>query len=376
MSTTSSAPPSNTPNPPNLPSTGGANASAASGSGTKDSNGAPYPEYVLNERVLCYHGPLMYEAKVLKVQNMEEPSQLTGKTGMHYFVHYKGWKQTWDEWVHASRLLKHDDKGLELQKTLKAAHDHPPNLAAPGLASVAAGGPGKGAAAHAGGAGSKHGGGAAAGGTSASGRQTVRKDARGTKRSRDEDDAARKPEMKLIVPEMLKRQLVNDWEWVTKHCMTVPFPRNPTVVEILKEFAEYVVSENPSNLKDPNLLLPTITSGLQTYFDKAFGNNLLYRFERKQYSEARIQYVTGKHVQIGVTEKEMSEVFGAEHFLRMMVSLPGMIAQSTLDPESVALIKEYANELLRYMDRERERLFLTQEEYEYRGADYQNQARS
>ncbi|KAF5331988.1 hypothetical protein D9611_009004 [Ephemerocybe angulata] len=49
--------------------------------------------------------------------------------------------------------------------------------------------------------------------TSASGRLTVRKNAQGTKRSRDEDDAAaRKPEMKLVVPQMLKRQVVNDWE--------------------------------------------------------------------------------------------------------------------------------------------------------------------
>ncbi|KAF5331985.1 hypothetical protein D9611_009003 [Ephemerocybe angulata] len=49
-----------------------------------------------------------------------------------------------------------------------------------------------------------------------------------------------------------------------------------------------------------------------------------------------------------------------------------MMAQSALDPESVPLLKEYANGLLvlQYMDRERERLFLTQDEYEYQGADY------
>ncbi|KAJ7830218.1 hypothetical protein B0H14DRAFT_3715726 [Mycena olivaceomarginata] len=26
--------------------------------------------------------------------------------GVHYFVHYKGWKKTWDKWVPPSRLLK------------------------------------------------------------------------------------------------------------------------------------------------------------------------------------------------------------------------------------------------------------------------------
>jgi mortality factor 4-like protein 1 len=51
----------------------------------------------VNERVLCYHGPLIYEAKVLKTdltQWQEKANPKTGSTGPHYFVHYKGWKQT------------------------------------------------------------------------------------------------------------------------------------------------------------------------------------------------------------------------------------------------------------------------------------------
>lgn len=51
--------------------------------------------YDLNERVLCYHGPLIYEAKVLKpMLNYDETNAPTGIPGPHYFVHYKGWKQT------------------------------------------------------------------------------------------------------------------------------------------------------------------------------------------------------------------------------------------------------------------------------------------
>lgn len=47
-----------------------------------------------NERVLCYHGPLVYEAKVLKMEHWDESNTKTGAVGPHYFVHYKGWKQT------------------------------------------------------------------------------------------------------------------------------------------------------------------------------------------------------------------------------------------------------------------------------------------
>lgn len=50
--------------------------------------------YAINERVLCYHGPLIYEAKVLKTEDWDETNSKLGSVGPHYFVHYKGWKQT------------------------------------------------------------------------------------------------------------------------------------------------------------------------------------------------------------------------------------------------------------------------------------------
>ena len=52
------------------------------------------PLFAQNERVLCYHGPLIYEAKVLKAETWDETNSLSGSYGPHYFVHYKGWKQT------------------------------------------------------------------------------------------------------------------------------------------------------------------------------------------------------------------------------------------------------------------------------------------
>lgn len=56
---------------------------------------APTLTYNAQERVLCYHGPLIYEAKVLKTKNFDETSTSTGVVGPHYLVHYKGWKQTY-----------------------------------------------------------------------------------------------------------------------------------------------------------------------------------------------------------------------------------------------------------------------------------------
>ena len=50
--------------------------------------------FTQNERVLCYHGPMIYEAKILKIDNWDETNTKTGTLGPHFFVHYKGWKQT------------------------------------------------------------------------------------------------------------------------------------------------------------------------------------------------------------------------------------------------------------------------------------------
>lgn len=45
--------------------------------------------YVVDERVLCWHQDLVYEAKVLEVKRESETPE--------YYVHYKGWKNTYVE---------------------------------------------------------------------------------------------------------------------------------------------------------------------------------------------------------------------------------------------------------------------------------------
>jgi mortality factor 4-like protein 1 len=103
-----------------------------------ESKTTPDTMFPVNGRVLCYHGQHIYEAKVLQNQWFYEKAPLTSITGAHYFVHYKGWKQTlasplssrrapfcslqfirWDEWVPESRVLEYNDTNLVLQKKLR-----------------------------------------------------------------------------------------------------------------------------------------------------------------------------------------------------------------------------------------------------------------
>ncbi|TFK24452.1 MRG-domain-containing protein [Coprinopsis marcescibilis] len=327
---------------------------AVQNTGAAGTNATP-ETYSVGERVFCFHGPLVYEAKILAVEKVEDPEK-TGKTGVHYQVHYKGWKQTWDELVPVTRLLKMNQEGFRIQKEMQLNHiANPPAGNGSSSSTVTKG----------------HKSSSAKDGASTS-RAGVRKEGRGTKRGRDEDDS-RKPELKLNVPELLKKKLVDDWEAVTRNNQHVTLPRNPTVNDILEEFDEYIRTTRPPNIRDPDMLLPSIISGLQCYFDKALGTNLLYRFERLQYSHVRKEYWTGQQVVIG-TEKEMSFIYGAEHLLRMLVNLPSMISQTSLDQESVHVIKDYVDELLQYMLREKDRIFL--KEYENPGPGYQNVSRS
>ncbi|KAJ7475212.1 MRG-domain-containing protein [Mycena galericulata] len=321
----------------------------------------PPPIYSTGEVVLCYHGPLIYVAKILKTQptSGDEKNTITGMDGQHYFVHYKGWKTTWDEWVPASRLLKDNEENRLRQKTLKNEATSAPARAAQAKASTSSANKDSGA------------------GTSASAmtRSGTRKETgtRGTKRGRDDPDGNRRPEMKLNIPEQIKIKLVDDWETVTKENKLVSLPRSPTVDELLKEFEVYLKETKPAHLRDPLVLASTVVSGLQVYFDRSLANHLLYRFERPQYAGVRVKYITGQDVIVG-QEKEMSEIYGAEHLLRMLVTLPTMIAQSSLDAESTDIVRDYVNELLSWLLQEQSRFF--QAEYETASIQYQNVARS
>ncbi|XP_005181092.1 mortality factor 4-like protein 1 [Musca domestica] len=76
----------------------------------------PKFKFAEGEKVLCFHGPLIYEAKALK-------STVTKDKQLKYFVHYAGWNKNWDEWVPEHRVLKYNETNLQRQKDLQKEHD-------------------------------------------------------------------------------------------------------------------------------------------------------------------------------------------------------------------------------------------------------------
>jgi len=72
-------------------------------------------KWAKGEKILCFHGPLIYEAKIQEVELQNSIPK--------YFIHYKGWNKNWDEWVPEARMLKHTEDNVEHQKDLCRAHE-------------------------------------------------------------------------------------------------------------------------------------------------------------------------------------------------------------------------------------------------------------
>ena len=65
---------------------------------------------------------------------------------------------------------------------------------------------------------------------------------------------------------------------------------------------------------------------------------------------------------------EPSDVYGAEHLLRLFVNLPSIIVHTSMDTESISLLKDHLAEFLAYLAREKHRLFVR--EYEASSLSY------
>lgn len=86
---------------------------------------APGPPFAKDEKVLCFHGDLMYEAKITEVRSASDPTNHVFSTikadDAQYKVHYKGWKSSWDDWVSQDRIRKFTDDNKALATQLQQA---------------------------------------------------------------------------------------------------------------------------------------------------------------------------------------------------------------------------------------------------------------
>ncbi|KAJ1555267.1 Esa1p-associated factor, partial [Cladochytrium tenue] len=201
------------------------------------------------ERILCFHGPLLYEAKVLKGESWTNRAN-PAENGPHYFIHYKGWKQTWDEWVPESRTLKYNEENLRRQAELNESMASKKARASSASSSVAVASSDRRAS-----TGSFHADlpPAASSATPPPTASTSRKRGRDSvggagggggataaaaAAAAAEEEFLRRTEVRIPVPDALKVLLVDDWENVTKNRRLVRLPRAPSVARILLDYRD------------------------------------------------------------------------------------------------------------------------------------------
>uniref|UniRef100_A0A0E0J2V0 Uncharacterized protein n=1 Tax=Oryza nivara TaxID=4536 RepID=A0A0E0J2V0_ORYNI len=260
-----------------------------------ESAAAKEPSFKEGERVLAYHGPLLYEAKVQKSENKEDE-----------------WR--WDEWVTNDRLLKLTDENIRKQQELEKSQVVDKSVKSGRSAQHKPKG--------------------------SNDAKTDKEDTKiiikGKKRKSQPggtEEKERKSSESLFMshfPSTLKKQLVDDWEFVTQLGKLVKLPRSPTIDDILKKYLEHRTKKD-NKINDS---YAEILKGLRCYFDKALPAMLLYKKERQQYSEE----VKG--------DVSPSTIYGAEHLLRLFVKLPELLASVNMEEDALNKLQQKLLDIL------------------------------
>lgn len=293
--------------------------------------------YQKDERVLCFHHEILYEAKILDVRHTNAEDK---KSPFEYLVHYKGWKNTWDDWVPQDRLRKFTDENRELATTLRREAEAAFRQKSTKTTLKRKAGSDRGSA------------------RDSEERQTS-VPGRVTKRARDneiekEEHFYTRPSVRIVMPDNLKSLLVDDWENVTKNQQVVALPAKASVNQILEDF---VAEEKPKRTSSADLdVLEEVIMGIKEYFDKALDKILLYRFEREQYKALRKKWEAGSGE---YSEKGPLDVYGAEHLTRLFATMPELIAQTNMDLQSTNRLREELSKFTLWLSKNSDKYFAT-----------------
>jgi len=272
-----------------------------------------------DEVVLAYHGPLLYEAQIKEIVVKKVPD--CGTSVSLYLLQYQGWSEHWNEWVPESRLLKKDEDSERRQKE-RVKEFHRAHKRDKRLRETAAAAPSKKAKP-----------GAVSASTAADLETEIRE--------------------ALRLPQALKLRLIEEWEHISREKTLVPLPREPNINTLLDDFIQAKAKKSTHER-----LYVEVCDGLRSYFNQALGSILLYKFERRQFQDAR---------QLHKAEP-LTNLYGAEHLLRLFVKLPELLSRARMQPEHLTVLLAKLAELLKFMQTSKSKYFAT--DYQHPGKEY------
>jgi mortality factor 4-like protein 1 len=297
--------------------------------------------FVKGEKIFAYFQGLIYEARILNVRfgTIDADNNTQGQL---YKVHYLGWKDRWDEEVARSRILKHNDKNRLRARRLRLKVEKNS-----GTKVVATGPPDERQQIES----RNH----TSSSSSSRRRRATSSNSSSSSSASSSAAAVYNDAVRVEMPFGLKRRLVHEWRAINDDQCLVSVPAQQTVAAIVDDYLKTKMVPVPSSSSsssrkrqradaeqefhvDPNC--KEIMHGFRLYFDRALGTALLYHFERQQLAQLLNDHPDVPH----------SQLYGAEHFLRLLVKLPELMP-SSYDANVATPIVAVATDFLNWLDR-------------------------
>lgn len=336
-------------------------------------------------KCLAYHGPLLYEAKILKRWNPkskkvetiaapdgsnESAPEIEGAVDFHYFIHYQGWKSSWDEWVNVDRIMEMTEENIDMKKKLaqeakKSAREAQQRAKNSMTGAGAGNGPGRRSYNTESRTGSGNGGNGS-GESEKPHRYGRSREGSNTKNGIMDDGEfipasaahlystvlsgnSSKNKIRIHVPMILESMLVDDWEIVTKDKKISNLPNPFPVEQVLDQFKKDIVKRTTSPVEVAQL--EDYTQGMKAYFNESCGVMLLYKLERLQYEQ--VFYPTTEQQHSPQAEfkslygKRPGQLYGIIHLLRLITVLPNMLSNCPgMDVQAIQLITRDSERLM------------------------------
>lgn len=263
----------------------------------------------VDDRIICEHKGLKYEARVLKIDDKSKSGDV------QFLVHYQGWNKNWDEWVGENRVFQYNDTNLAAMKEQKVSQSK------------------------------------SRGTGSARKKLAVQLNQSNTSTVSSQGSVSAAPiitepeepiqldkEVKIKIPESLKDLLIDDDNNIKNKKLTF-LPAKTNISTILKDFIHHKKTAAKISV-DKEVVLNELTLGIKDYFNAMLGAHLLYKFERLQYQT--LLKDNGK-------DADLTAHYGVIHLVRLFTKIGRPLAVTSLDSQSIQKIVNYIQDLLKFI---------------------------
>jgi len=152
----------------------------------------------------------------------------------------------------------------------------------------------------------------------------------------------------IVIPlsDELKAVLVDDLDYIGRQRKLLHVPSRYTVDDLINAY--YEARKGIEGETEEQLLgAEEVCRGLKDYFNSTLGSQLLYKFERVQYSDT-LKENTGVPI---------AQLYGPVHLLRLLTKLGPMLSAADMEQDAMENLIGHVKDFIGYMHKHRETLY-------------------